>query len=589
MTALRSFVRRHLFELLKGSPRLKRWYLGRVSPRYGGRQAYVDWRPAIQAANGTWPGAGDRRRGARRVLMATAVGGLEVSTVVESVLAASLTMRGAEVHVLLCDGVLPACFQCNTNEFAHTSRFVRHGPGRDLCKYCYGPGVRTFESLGVTVHRYSDYLDDYARTTARELAAAVPFDAVREYRHDGIPVGEHAMAGALRFYGRATIDALPEAEDVLRRYLEAALLTVFATRRCLERHDFTVAVAHHGLYVPQGLLGDVCRQKGVRAVIWGKMYRKQSFVFSHDDTYHRTLMTERPDVWGDRPWTSDMEAQIVDYLKSRWRGTEDWIRVQENANTDVATVQRELALDPSKPCIGLLTNVMWDAQVCYPTNAFPNMLDWIITTIRYFAARTDLQLLIRVHPGELTRGAVPTRQLVVDEIRKTFPVLPPNVHVIPPDSRISMYAAMAQCNAVLIYATKAGLELAATGMPVIVAGEAWVRNKGFTLDAPTQAAYRELLDRLPLPQRLDAAARQRARQYAYHFFFRRMIPLPLVDVAAERVENIVAASSLGHLLPGNDPGLDVICDGILDNAPFVFPAEHVASGPMQPIVSIEYL
>jgi hypothetical protein len=587
--ALRSFVRRHVFELLKGSPRLKRWYLGRVSPRYGGKQPYVDWRPAIQAANGTWADVANRPRRTQRVLMATAVGGLEVATVVESLLAASLTLRGAEVHVLLCDGVLPACFQCKTNEFARTSRFVRHGPRRDLCQFCYGPGVRTFESLGITVHRYSDYLTDAARATAAELAAAVPRDAVRAYRYDGVPVGEHAMAGALRFYGRATIDAQPEAEHVLRRYLQAAILTVFATRRCMEQNDFTVAVAHHGLYVPQGLLGEVCRQRGVRAVIWGKMYRKQSFVFSHDDTYHRTLMTEPPEVWDDRPWTREMEAQIVDYLKSRWRGTEDWIRVQENANTDVATVQRELALDPSKPSIGLLTNVMWDAQVCYPTNAFSNMLDWIITTIRYFAARTDLQLLIRVHPGEITRGAVPSRQLVVDEIRKTFPVLPPNVRVIPPDSRISMYAAMAQCNAVLIYATKAGLELAATGMPVIVAGEAWVRNKGFTLDASTRAEYVELLDRLPLPRRLDAATRQRARRYAYHFFFRRMIPLPLVDVAAERVENVVATSSLSHLLPGNDPGLDVICDGILDNAPFVFPAEHVASSPMQPIVSIEYL
>ncbi|MGO8381610.1 hypothetical protein ACC745_39445, partial [Rhizobium ruizarguesonis] len=44
-------------------------------------------------------------------------------------------------------------------------------------------------------------------------------------------------------------------------------------------------------------------------------------------------------------------------------------------------------------------------------------------------------------------------------------------------------------NAVIIYGTKTGVEMTAKGIPVIVAGEAWIRNKGLTLDADTPENY----------------------------------------------------------------------------------------------------
>ena len=77
----------------------------------------------------------------------------------------------------------------------------------------------------------------------------------------------------------------------------------------------------------------------------------------------------------------------------------------------------------------MLTNVMWDAQLHYRANAFPNMLEWVIQTIRYFIGRPELQLLIRVHPAEI-RGNLPSRQPLVAEIQREFPRLPRNVIVI---------------------------------------------------------------------------------------------------------------------------------------------------------------
>jgi len=146
---------------------------------------------------------------------------------------------------------------------------------------------------------------------------------------------------------------------------------------------------------------------------------------------------------------------------------------------------------------------------------------------------------------------------------------------------------MSRCNAVLIYGTKTGVELTSIGIPVIVAGEAWIRNKGLTMDAATAADYFALLERLPLSAGMSAAQMERARRYAFHFFFRRMIPLEFMQPSKRDVPYRVVLRSFRELEPGRSPGLDVICDGILRNRPFIYPAEDEPSAEdnSQPILA----
>jgi hypothetical protein len=66
---------------------------------------------------------------------------------------------------------------------------------------------------------------------------------------------------------------------------------------------------------------------------------------------------------------------------------------------------------------------------------------------------------------------------------------------------------------------------------------------------------------------------RRARKYAYHFFFRRMIPIGCMVPVEGWPPYEIGISRLQDLFPGVDSGLDVICDGILNGTPFVHPAE----------------
>jgi hypothetical protein len=494
----------------------------------------------------------------------------------ESLLAIALTLRKAQVHILLCDKVLPGCLQAEWARIPDAAVFTHYQLPKMICNDCVRTGTLLYQPLDLSLHWLSRLLTEPEKEEIKTLAVQCPFHRIAELQYDALPVGEHAYAGALRYFLKGDLSDEPQGEVILRRYLEASLLTAAAVRRLLQEHQFEAACFHHGIYVPQGIIGAVCRSDNVRVINWHPAYRNNCFIFSHDDTYHHTLLSEPTTVWENMEWSAQQEQETVAYLKSRWQGTRDWIWFHEKPDEDMARFAQEHGLAPTKPCIGLLSNVVWDAQLHYRANAFPNMLVWVMETIRYFAARPDLQLLIRIHPAEV-RGSWRSRQPLLPEIRKVFPSLPKNVFIIPPESQVSTYAAMELCNAVLIYGTKTGVELTSMGIPVIVAGEAWIRNKGLTLDASSPEEYRQLLDRLPLPGQEDPALLRRARQYAFHFFFRRMIPLPFMSPLGQFQKPLyeVTLSQLDQLLPGVYPGLDVICDGILAGKPFVYPAERL--------------
>lgn len=559
-------IRQSLLAIVRTFPSLDARLL-RLKRRLRSGSGYPAW-DKIVAVEGL-PAPSTAPAAPAKVLVATSIGSHLPAMQMETTLAAALRLRGATVETLLCDALLPACQMCEPRFFVEPAELARNGPQKSLCRDCFAPGKKTYGELGIPVHSYSQNVTAEERAEAARLARELSYSDMESFEFEGLKVGEHAKAGALRFYASASIEHEPDADAILRRYFEAALLTVHAADRLMKRERYDVAVFHHGIYVPQGLIGEVARRNGIRVVNWNPAYRRDCFLFSHDDTYHHTLMDEPVETWTHMDWPEEKAENIRRYLRSRWEGSNDWIRFQGDPVFGRERILQEIGCDPAKPIIACLTNVMWDAQLHYPANAFPNMLEWLLHTIRYFSARPDIQLVIRVHPAEIT-GTVPTRQPVVEVLKEHFDVLPANVFVVPPESDISTYVLAEMSDTAIIYGTKTGVELAAVGIPVVVAGEAWIRGKGLTRDASSVENYDALLSALPVGRRMDDESIERALKYAHHFFFRRMIPVHLFRQGPGWPPFEFSGSSFAEIEAGADPGLDCICEGILSGTPFVF-------------------
>src|SRR3954462_1412918 len=116
----------------------------------------------------------------------------------------------------------------------------------------------------------------------------------------------------------------------------------------------------------------------------------------------------------------------MQYLASRRKGLFDWIVFHRPSSRDASDIAARAGVDTSKPVIGLLTNVSWDAQLHYPANAFANMLDWLGQTCESFAGRRERKLLFRVPRAEIS-GFPPSRQPILQELYKRIPQLAPNI------------------------------------------------------------------------------------------------------------------------------------------------------------------
>lgn len=540
-----------------------------------GARGLPDWR-GLLAKSTLWKSSLRNAESGPRVLIPTSVGGLSAATIFEGLLGVALTLRGAKVRFLLCDGVLPACLHVHLGKVSSPGLVVDYRLKSDVCPGCFARGNDVYQSTGLPISRYSEFLDDTERRDLKARSEALHLDELRAFKNGAHAIGEHALAGALRFYACGNLPETPEAQQVLRRYIEAAMITEWVIQRVNDRFAPHVAVFHHGIYVPQGIIGEVARGNGIRVANWQVAYRKQCFIFSHHESYHHTLIDEPIENWSSISWNETLERSLFDYLVSRRSGTNDWIWFHDQPQHDVSAILNEVGLDPNKPFIAMLTNVFWDAQLHFKANAFSDMLQWVIQTIEYFAGRPELQLAIRIHPAEV-RGAIPSRQPMVDEIRKVFATLPANVFVIPPESQVSTYALCDLADSVIIYGTKTGVELTAFGTPVVVAGEAWIRNKGLTTDAQSREHYFSILEQLPYGKAMDAATVSQAKKYAFHFFFRRFVPVQCLRPSSNGVPFEIDIHALEALLPGVDPGLDVICDGILHGTDFIYPAERYLS------------
>jgi hypothetical protein len=509
----------------------------------------------------------------------------------ETLLMAALRSRGHDCVSLICDAGLPSCeFNRNGSGEPPAGRYSRALSRRavaSMCSSCGTSAATAIAAIGVDVRRLHEFgePDDYGR--ALTTVGTVKPHEMRDFSYRGVSVGEHAFSSTLRETLRGTVD-LTDAEELwtYRRQLLSTIVMVDRFSRCLDALQPEKVVLVHGVYLTHGTAAEICRKRGIDVIVYGVPYRKGTIWLSHDETYHRSLVSEPTARWEGLQLTDDMIEILNDYLASKTAGGRDNVNYHPNPIVGRKAIVDQLGIDPQKPVISLFTNVIWDAQIYYRYNAFEDIFDWLYSTIEYFgsASRQPLQLVIRIHPAE-TKGGLTTRQPLMPELRKRFPTLPSNVFVIPSESAISSYTVAEMSRAALIYGTKMGLEIALRGIPVVVAGETFNRGKGFTYDAETREEYFYLLDRIEqLPRNSDDMI-ERARKFAYYLFFMRMIDVPLLNPDLHKVvrpsgERFLSFDSLDALRPGYSENLDIICDGIAHGTPFVAPRSQQTALPV---------
>jgi hypothetical protein len=236
------------------------------------------------------------------------------------------------------------------------------------------------------------------------------------------------------------------------------------------------------------------------------------------------MRLETDDLWlsrGSIPLTPSERQDLARLYRAR-RGAETWETFarqwQSSPTLGAQKATALLGLDASKPLVLLCTNVVGDSLALDRQVFTRGMAEWLASTVGHLATRSDVQLVVRVHPGELLGAGHPSLEIVQGSV----PDLPQTVKVVPPDSEVNTYDLLEMAHVGLVYTTTVGLEMAMKGIPVIVAGDAHYRGKGFSHDPSSMAVYLRTLDELiqrPRGTTIHKDQIELAQRYAYRFFF----------------------------------------------------------------------
>lgn len=315
--------------------------------------------------------------------------------------------------------------------------------------------------------------------------------------------------------------------DTYRLRLERNTELARAALAYLQTNRPDVVIIPNGTIMELGVMYRLARHLGIKVVTYEFGDQRQRIWVAQNTEVMRQETTALWQARQDTPLADAELDKLRQLFMARQRGAlwENFARRwQGTPNQGGDQARAALGLD-DRPVVLLATNVLGDSLTLGRQVFSRSMAEWIGRTVQYFDGRPDVQLVIRVHPGEvLTHG-----QSMVDVVKSVLPKLPPHIRLIKPTDAMNTYDLIEVADVGLVYTTTVGLEMALNGLPVVVAGQTHYRNRGFTIDPESWVAYYKQLGQIldhPKQFQLTQTQVQRAWNYAYRFFFEFPQPFP---------------------------------------------------------------
>jgi len=288
-----------------------------------------------------------------------------------------------------------------------------------------------------------------------------------------------------------------------------------------------VVIVPNGTVQEFGIVYRVARYLKIPVTTYEFSDQREAFWMVQNAEIMRQDTTDMWEAQKDSKLTRDQKKRITTLFEYRHKATpnENFTRKWQNIPSQGAeSVREQLKLD-KRPVVLLPTNVLGDSLTLGRQVFTKTLAEWVSRTILYFIGRPDIQLIIRVHPGEI----LSREYSMLDVVKQTLPELPENIHVIHPEEQINTYDLVSIADVGLVYTTTVGLEMALNGTPVIVTGQTHYRNRGFTYDPESWVEYFKMLGMLlenPSQFKISKDQIETAWKYAYHFFYTFPLPFP---------------------------------------------------------------
>jgi hypothetical protein len=398
----------------------------------------------------------------------------------EALVAESLKQAGHEIIYVGCGGTLKShCvamsaysvpFEAPPSAKNRVCTVCRRN--RDIIRARFGLAGPDLEGLATA--------EDWA--AAEESIRSLPAAELVSLTLEGIDVGKIALYEMLIQRKRGALDLTPEESLRFQASLRNVIVVLRVMGRMLDELKPDRVVLYNALYSVNRVVCVLAHRRGVPQYYLhagdNLSNRLGSLVLARDHafSYCWHLCSQWP-RFKDRPCPPEAMRAGTSHLLEVAKGRSVWAySAAAGASMDlrqtfgIADGQRVICATMSSDderfggeVVGVLPSL--------EGRLFPKQIDWIRALIEYVEPRSDLFLIIRVHPREFPNK----RERVLSDhavmMQEAFARLPDNVRVNWPTQDVSLYDLAGITDVFVSAWSSAGKEMAWLGMPVVLYAE----------------------------------------------------------------------------------------------------------------------
>lgn len=490
-------------------------------------------------------------------------------------LAQSLKNRGCKIVPLICGGLQER--ECSSyggywgNNFENEEeKRVQHKKNCLRCMKCDKQVWKTWS--GSDYISAKDEITEDEKETVRSYVDALDIQDYKEWVYEGYNIGWWAWLRYCNDYLISEIFILDSKfEKCLKSIAYNVILMVIATQKVCDKVKPDIIYSNDSVYYPYCIAESIAKERGIPFYnAYG--YNKNTYSYAYNTPSMRMELTDTWKTYGKRDLTKREYEFIQNYLQQRRLGetmlinTADPKSVIKDIKADVICG----SFDKRKRTALLATNLSWDGASLGREIQFNSMREWVIETAHYFEDHPEWQLVIRSHPAEKADILPLAKEQFTSIVWQHYNgKLPDNIILFPSDADINIYELIKNVAVGLVHTSTIGLEMAATGIPVVTTGRSPYHGKGFTYDTETKEEYFHIVEYLMTydidPQKRNNYKNQ-ALKFFYLYYFKYMVPNYWYTYTYQDGIKLKIKSGR-ELLPGQNQVWDYICDSIIEGKP----------------------
>ena len=399
----------------------------------------------------------------------------------EAILVESLMKSGHEIIYVRCSGAFQKhCIPMISRHIPHDAPIEVKN---QMCIECKANAALIVESFKFPTIELDSFITANDHNEITKIVNNTNRENFSKLEPDGIKIGEIALYQVLLRYKQSKTNFFSEkAWQEYLKQLEVTLIAFRALKKIMSVHKFDRVIQYSGVYSVNTICRRLSEINGIPSYFLhaglNQRDRLQQLIIGKSQTldYIKTLFDSWENKYKNKPCSKDsikvVTDNFIDMLKSK-----SFLSYSQKKAQSFDIRKKFNIPDGKKIVVAIMSSydehLAADAVGAYHHNIkpiFKTQIDWIRTLINFFSERTDLFLIIRLHPREFPTKREKQSAVIsqhAKEVEGEFTKIPDNVSINWPSDLISFYDLLEETDLFLNAFSTSAREITMLGLPVL--------------------------------------------------------------------------------------------------------------------------